>query len=47
MLAVTAYVLVMVFTDAAPLVALLGVVIGLDLPVCLYLIWRSARLEKS
>lgn len=42
-LSVAAFVLLVAIVDVRPLYAFLGVVIALDLPICLDLIWRAGR----
>ena len=40
-----AFILLISLTDASAFVAFGGVLVALDLPACLYIIWRGARKE--
>jgi hypothetical protein len=42
-LSATAFVLLVMFVNVAPVVAFLGILVALDLPFCLDLIWRAGR----
>lgn len=46
-LAAAAFTLLVVFTHVTPLVAFLGTLVALDLPVCLDLIWRAGREDPA
>ena len=42
-LALAAFVLLVTFVHVAPVLAFLGILVALDLPVCVDLIWRAGR----
>ena len=46
-LSVSAFLALTVFANAPRLVTFLGVLVGLDLPICLYVIWRAARYDDA
>ena len=46
-LSATAFVVLVTIVNVAPATAFLGILVALDLPVCLDLIWRAGRERRT